>query len=307
MAPIGYAIEDAEALLLDETGNEVGSNQIGEIAVKSAYLPTGYWRRPDLTAGVFSPAPGASGKTIYRTGDLGRRMPNGCLLHLGRKDFQVKIRGFRVEPGEIESALADHPGIASAVVTTRQDNLGDMCLVAYFVAATSPPPATSNLRHYLEARLPAHMVPAAFISLKALPLTPNGKVDRQALPEPDIVRPDNEAVSITEPRTNVEKILAGIWSSVLGVPSVAIHDNFFDLGGNSLHAMMIISRVVSALKFEISVLDFFELPTVAHMAEIIGSTNLSTLAETDLAAMLDMVESLSEEQASELLKKENKN
>ena len=305
-APVGYAIEDAEALLLDESGKDVGSNQIGEIAVKSAYLPTGYWRRPDLTADVFSPAPGAPGKMIYRTGDMGRRMADGCLLHLGRKDFQVKIRGFRVDPGEIESALADHSAIASVVVTARQDNLGDMCLVAYFVATTSPPPSTSTLRQYLEARLPAYMVPTVFISLKALPLTPSGKVDRQALPEPILARPDNEAVSITEPRTHVEQILTGIWSSVLGIVSINTHDNFFELGGNSLQAMMIISRVVSSFKFEISILDFFKRPTVAHMAEIIGSTNFTTLAETDLAPMLDMVESLSEEQASQLLKKETK-
>ena len=305
-APVGYAIEDAEALLLDESGKDVGSNQIGEIAVKSAYLPTGYWRRPDLTADVFSPAPGAPGKMIYRTGDMGRRMADGCLLHLGRKDFQVKIRGFRVDPGEIESALADHSAIASVVVTARQDNLGDMCLVAYFVATTSPPPSTSTLRQYLEARLPAYMVPTVFISLKALPLTPSGKVDRQALPEPILARPDNEAVSITEPRTHVEQILTGIWSSVLGIVSINTHDNFFELGGNSLQAMMIISRVVSSFKFEISILDFFKRPTVAHMAEIIGSTNFTTLAEADLAPMLDMVESLSEEQASQLLKEETK-
>ena len=303
MAPIGYAIEDAEALLLDESGKEVGSNQIGEIAVKSAYLPTGYWRRPDLTAGVFSPAPGGSGKTIYRTGDLGRRMPNGCLLHLGRKDFQLKIRGFRVEPGEIESALADHPGIASAVVTTRQDNLGDMCLVAYFVAATSPPPATITLRHYLDARLPAYMVPTAFISVKALPLTPNGKVDRESLPEPDLVWPDSEAVLTREPLTNVEETLADIWSTVLGVATVNAHDNFFDLGGNSLYAMIIISRTISALKVVVSIGEFFEIPTVAHMAELVSSALRKNYKDPEMAAMLNMVESLSEEQANQLLKK----
>ncbi len=304
IAPVGYPVEDAEVLLLDETGNDVGINQIGEIAVKSAYLPAGYWRRPDLTAGVFSPAPDAPGKTIYRTGDLGRRMPDGCLVHLGRMDFQVKIRGYRVELGEIESALANHSGIASAVVTARHDNLGDMSLAAYFVAATSPPPATSTLRHYLEARLPASMVPAAFMSLKALPLTPNGKVDRKALPEPDPVRADSEAVAATGPRTNVEEILAGIWSRVLGVSSVNNHDNFFDLGGNSLSAMLIISRTVSALNVVVSIGEFFEIPTVAHMAKLVSSASLKNYDDPELAEMLDLVESLSEEQANQLLKKE---
>ena len=304
IAPVGYPVADAEVLVLDETGNDVGSNQIGEIAVKSAYLPPGYWRRSDLDTGVFSPAPETPGKTIYRTGDLGRRMPDGCLLHLGRKDFQVKIRGYRVEPGEIESALAKHPGIASAVVIARQDNLGDMSLAAYFVAATSPPPSTSMLRHYLEARLPAYMVPAAFTCLEALPLTPNGKVDRKSLPEPDPVWPDSEAVATTKSRTNVEEILAGIWSNVLGVGSVNSHDNFFDLGGNSLSAMIIISRTLSALNIVVSIGEFFETPTVAHMAELVGSAILKNYEEPELAEMLDLVESLSEDQANQLLKKE---
>ena len=304
IVPVGYPVEDAEVLLLDETGNDVGTNQIGEIAVKSAYLPPGYWRRPDLTGEVFSFTPGAAGKTIYRTGDIGRRMADGCLLHMGREDYQVKIRGYRVDPGEVQSALADHPAVTAAVVTARKDNLGDVCLAAYYVAARTPPPTTAVLRHYLETRLPAYMVPAAFISLEALPLTPRGKVDRAALPEPIRAASLGDVAPVEEPRTSVEEILVQIWSSVLGVGSVGIHDNFFDLGGNSLHAMMIISRAVSALKVEVSIAGFFEIPTVAHMAELAGSANLKDYQDPEMAAMLDMVESLSEERANQLLKKE---
>lgn len=304
--PVGYAIEDTDVLLLDETGKEVGNNQIGEIAVKSAYLPSSYWRRPDLSGDVFSPVPGAPGSMTYRTGDMGRRLADGCLLHLGRKDLQVKIRGYRVDPGEVEGALLDHPAVAAAVVMARQDNLGDRCLVAYYVAASAPAPANSTLRHFLEARLPAYMVPTAFIRLEALPLKPSGKLDREALPEPNRLQPDGEALPIAEPRTSVEETLVTIWTSVLGVASVSIHDNFLDLGGNSLHAMMIISRAISAFKFEVSIRDFFELPTVAHMAEVIGSANLKNLADSELAAELDMLESLSEEQVRQLLENETK-
>ena len=215
------------------------------------------------------------------TGDLGRRMPDGCLLHLGRVDFQVKIRGYRVELGESERALANHPGIASALVTARHDNLGDVSLAAYFVAATSPPPTAVMLRHYLHACLPSYMVPTAFISLKALPLTPNGKADRKALPEPHPVRHESEAVFTTESRTKVEKILAAIWSSILGVGSVNNHDNFFDVGGNSLSAMLIISHTVSALNVVVSIGEFFEVPTVAHRAELVGSATLKNYEDPE--------------------------
>jgi len=180
-------------------------------------------------------------------------------LHLGRKDFQAKIRGYRVELGEVECALLDHPAVTAAVVAVRQDQYENNYLVAYYVTGSTPAPDHSALLNHLRARLPSYMVPAAFVRLEALPLTPNGKLDRNALPEPDQSRLDGETPA-AEPRTDVEKTLVQIWSSVLGIDSLGIHDNFFDLGGHSLHAMIILSSIASAFKVEVSLRDFSSHP-----------------------------------------------
>ena len=301
-APVGYAIEDAEVLLLDEAGGEVGNNREGEIAVKSTYLPLGYWRQPDLTGDKFLPVPGMQGTVIYRTGDMGRWLAGGCLLHVGRKDFQLKIRGYRVDPGEVEGALLEHPDVTGVAVGALQGNLQDTSLVAYYVAGNSAP-TSSALRKFLENRLPSYMVPAVFMRIEALPLKANGKLDRKALPATDLPQPVALSPS-AEPQTGVQETLTAIWSSVLGVQSVGIHDNLFDLGGNSLHAMMIISRAVSTFGTEVAIPDFFELPTVSHLAEMIGGTNLNNEPESEVAAMLDLVESLSDEEVRKLLKEE---
>jgi non-ribosomal peptide synthetase component F len=154
--PVGYAVEDTEVLLLDDAGKRLETDQIGEIAVKSRYLSPGYWRRADLTAAVFSSEPVDSKMTIYRTGDMGRILPDGCLLHLGRKDFQVKIRGYRVEVGEVERMLFEHSAIAADVVAARSDHLEGKRLVAYYVCADASPPTSSTLRSFLAARLPTY-------------------------------------------------------------------------------------------------------------------------------------------------------
>ena len=302
--PVGYAVEDTEVLLLDDEGKRLENDQIGEIAVKSRYLSPGYWRRPDLTATVFSSEPGEPKTTIYRTGDMGRILPDGCLLHLGRKDFQVKIRGYRVEVGEVERMLLEHSAIAGAVVAARSDHFEGKQLVAYYVCADASPPTSSTLRSFLAARLPAYMVPSAFVRLEALPRTPSGKVDRRALPEPDSEAPEVVA-PITQGRTPIEKELVRIWSHVFGIDTVGIDQNFFDLGGHSLHAMSIISRATEVFKVEISLREFFELPTVARMAEMISRQEL-TNSDAGLSGTLAAVESLSDDQAVRLLEKETK-
>jgi len=303
--PVGYAVEDTTVLLLDETGNELKNGQIGEIAVKSHYLSPGYWRRQDLTAAVFSLDPVEPDTKIYRTGDMGRILADGCLLHLGRKDFQVKIRGHRVEVGEVERMLLGHSAIAAAVVAARFDHLGGKRLVAYYVCADAPPPSSSTLRNFLAARLPSYMVPSAFVRLEVLPRTPSGKVDRQALPEPNIEAPDADA-PIAEGRTPVENKLVKIWIDVLGIDSVGIEQNFFDVGGQSLHAMSIISRANEVFKIEIPLREFFELPTIAHMAAVISSQQLTNHDEADLSDALAEVESLSDEQALHIVEKQTK-
>jgi amino acid adenylation domain-containing protein len=184
VVPTGYPVEDKNILLLDEAGAQVGSNEIGEIAVCSRYLSPGYWQNSNLIQAKFLRDTRSEGQRIYLTGDLGRMHPDGCLEHLGRKDFQVKVRGYRIEVEEIEVALLAYPGIHEAVVASRGDRHGDSCLVAYLVPRKHPGPFIGKLRSFLKGRLPDPMIPTAFVMLTAMPLTPNGKVDLQALPRP---------------------------------------------------------------------------------------------------------------------------
>jgi acyl carrier protein len=241
----------------------------GELYIGGAGLAREYLNRPELTAERFVPDPfsQAAGGRLYRTGDLARYAADGSLEFLGRMDHQVKVRGFRIELGEIESVLGRHPGVAEAVVVAREDVPGDKRLVAYVVSPNGPSFA-SELRGFVSDRLPAHMVPAVFVVLDALPLTPNGKVDRRALPAPgqatlDLVRP------FVPPRGPFEEAVAGIWSEVLGVDRVGAHDNFFDLGGHSLKATQVVSRIRDAFQVGTPLRQLFETPTVAGLAESI--------------------------------------
>jgi amino acid adenylation domain-containing protein len=269
MVPVGYAVQDEEILLLDEEGNEVGVNQIGEIAVKSRYLALGYWQKPELTRTAFVPDPTAENTRIYRTGDLGHLLPDGCLVHLGRKDFhQIKIRGHRVEVAEVEMALLDHEAIKEAVVMPWKAPSEDTRLVAYLVSSQEPVPTIRELRSFLQARLPEYMVPTVFVLLETLPRTPNGKVDRRMLPAPTRERL-NLHTAFVAPRTAVEETLASIWATVLGVEQVGIYDNFFELGGHSLLATQVLSRLRNIFQVELSLRSFFEAPTIAKLADTI--------------------------------------
>ena len=205
-----------------------------------------------------------------------------------------------MELGEVERTLMDHPAVTASAVSTWQEGAQDARLVAYFVAGDPPAPSPGSLRTFLESRLPGYMVPAAFVRLDALPVTPNGKVDRAALPSPVFARAIAD-VGVEKPQTSVERALADIWSSVLGVGAVDVNDKFFDLGGHSLHAMMIISRVAGTFAFHVSLREFFESPTVAHMAEMIAAADPHDHPEEDLAEDLSWLESLSEDQARQLL------
>ncbi len=217
LVPVGYPVEDNEILLLDDAGKEVGINNIGEISVKSRYLSPGYWRRPNLTEATFQPDPAGGSERTYRTGDLGRMLLDGRLVHLGRKDFQIKIRGYRIEAAEIEMALLDIAGIKEAVVVAREDLPSDLSasprtgkrLVAYVVPNRQPVPTVGELRRLLAVTLPDYMIPSAFVTLDALPLAPNGKVDRRGLPAPGRARPELGSIFVV-PHTSVEEVLAGI-------------------------------------------------------------------------------------------------
>jgi amino acid adenylation domain-containing protein len=304
LVPLGYAVEDTEVLLLGDDDQKVGLHQIGEIAVKSPYLSCGYWRNLKLTGTKFLTSPEGRDR-IYKTGDLGRRLSDGSVLYIARKDFQVKIRGHRVEVAEIEMALLDHAAIKEAVVVAREDRSGEHVLVAYLVPTKSPAPNVSELRSVLKDKLPDYMVPSTFVMLDALPLTPNGKVDRRALPAPGRARPELETPYVA-PKTPVEEQLVKIWAEVLGLDQVGIQDNFFDLGGHSLLATQVISRVINTFKVEVPIKSLFESPTVADMAVVITENMAKKAGDEELARMLAELESLSDEEAKRRLAEEGK-
>ena len=195
-------------------------------------------------------------------------LPDGCLLHLGRRDFFVKIRGYRVELEEIEMTLLEIPGIKDAVVTALNNDSDDVQLVAYLVARAASRPNVSEMRRYLTGRLPDYMVPTTFIYMDALPLTDTLKVDRKALPEPKNLRPEI-AATYAAPKNSVEETLAKIWAEVLDLDQVGIDDNFFDLGGHSIAASRVISRVLNIFSMQLPIRALFDSPTVAEMAKVV--------------------------------------
>jgi len=272
--PAGYPAQDVEVLLLDESGMVVEGEGVGEIAVRGRHLSRGYWGRPDLTNERFFPDPGGSGVRTYRTGDLGYRSLDGCITHRGRKDSQIKIRGYRVEVEEIELALLSIPGIKEAVVAACEDSSnGDACLVAYTVPEGKPVPSPRALLGLLRQKLPDFMVPSAFVTLNALPLLPNGKVDRKSLPSPgqDSLPLSSEFLA---PRTELEGTLTAVWAEVLRLERIGVLDSFFDLGGHSLSAARIASRVQELFGLELSLQQFLSVPTIAGLAEWIAQTCL---------------------------------
>ncbi|WP_042368094.1 non-ribosomal peptide synthase/polyketide synthase [Streptacidiphilus neutrinimicus] len=269
-SPIGTGIPDLRTYVLDGDLVPTPPGAVGELYVAGEGLARGYLGRPGLTAARFVADPfGRSGARMYRTGDRARWRADGTLEYLGRADQQVKIRGYRIEPGEIEAALHTHPGVAAASVNVHQDAAGTRRLVAHVVPMTGEEPSAAELRAHLERLLPAHMVPAAYVPMPALPLTPNGKLDRRALPAPG---PDGfvTVADRTAPRTAAERLVARAWADVLAVDEVGVGDDFFALGGDSILAVRVTSRLRAAFGADVSPRLLFTHPTVAALAVALG-------------------------------------
>jgi amino acid adenylation domain-containing protein len=271
VVPIGRPIANTQIYLLDSYLKPVAGGATGELYVGGEGLARGYLNCPALTAEKFiaNPFSGEPGKRLYKTGDLGRFLPSNELEFLGRVDNQVKIRGFRIEPGELEYTLKEHPWVANAVVTVREDVHRDVRLIAYCVMHQPRPTASDELQSFLKEKLPHFMIPAAFVIMGTFPLTINGKVDRAALPAPEFYHAKSE-MSYAQPRTEIERTLVGLWQEMLRVKRVGIYDNFFDLGGHSMLLVQLHSKLRSNLNRDIPIIDLFGHPTIGSLAEFLS-------------------------------------
>lgn len=277
--PIGHPVDNTQIYLLDSHLMPVPIGVPGALHIGGAGLARGYLNRAELTAERFIPDPfsARAGARLYHTGDLARFRPDGAIEFLGRGDEQVKIRGFRIELGEIEALLATYPAVNASVVIAREDAPGDRRLVAYLVLNQGWTATTSELRRFLNENLPEYMIPSAFVLLDGLPSMPNGKVDRRALPAPEHHRPELEKTFVA-PLTPVERQLAQVWSKVLGIEQVGVHDNFFDLGGDSILAIRVAAKVNQS-GLQVTPRQLFQNQTIAELSAVVGLAGAREEAE----------------------------
>jgi amino acid adenylation domain-containing protein len=282
---IGKPIANTQIYMLDADLNSVPAGEIGELFIGGDGVARGYWQRPELTAERFVVIPSLGPDRIYRTGDLARFLPDGNIDFLGRADYQIKLRGHRIEPGEIEALLEKSPGVRQAVVVLREDREGDKRLVAYLVADATD--SAGTLRAALDAKLPDYMVPSAFVFLDELPLTGNGKIDRKALLK---LPPPNLASAVgshsAPPTCEMERVVARAWQQALGIPSVGLTENFFDLGAHSLTVAETHAKLQEALGREIALLDLFQFTTVSTLAAHLDAQSANQSAGAQAASQL---------------------
>jgi amino acid adenylation domain-containing protein len=268
VVPVGLPNPGVTVSIIDDAGEALQPGQEGEVVVQSAYLPRGYWRDPERTARTYMTVAGVDGERLCRTGDLGRIRTDGCLEVLGRKDRRVKIRGFRIELDEIESLLGRHASVARAAVLAKPDHRGDLMLVAYLEMAGGLGTPIEDVRSFALARLPDYMVPTSFVVVEKMPAGDLGKVDRSRLPDPPRARPSMSAEYVA-PRTPLERTISTIWQDVLGHDAIGVHDPFLMIGGDSLRAAQIASRVSTALERDVPLWELLDASTIANLAEII--------------------------------------
>ena len=304
--PIGRPRANRDCYVLDQNGQLVPVGVPGELYIGGTALARGYLNRNDLTEKVFlkKTLPYSRASRFYKTGDLVRFLPDGNLDFLGRVDQQVKVRGFRIELGEIETALRQHAEIKEAVVAALPEASGQKRLVAYFVTHDAKNLASEQLRAFLSRILPEYMIPSLFIQLEAMPLDPSGKINRRALPQPDQLRPELQ-VEFIAPRTATEEKLAGILREILQIEKVGILDNFFSLGGHSMMATQVVSRIRDTFEVDISLRAMFENPTIEGIAKLITLAEASEQDEQALSDMLDEIDNLSGEEIQRLLDGDN--
>ncbi|AOM39415.1 non-ribosomal peptide synthetase [Xenorhabdus hominickii] len=279
--PIGHPNANTQIYILDSSGQPVPIGVSGEIHIAGLGVARGYLNRPELTAEKFVTDPFCNDSfnkqtdaRMYKSGDLGRWLPNGNIEYLGRNDFQVKIRGFRIELGEIEAQLAACEGVKDAVVIAREETTGDKRLVAYVIPQPDVVLTPTQLREQLSTYLMEHMLPSAFVMLDAFPLTASGKLDRKALPAPD--RAAIASREYAAPQGEIEQKLAAVWQSLLGLEQIGRHDNFFELGGHSLLTVQMASRLRHALNIKVDLQDLFTHPILADLAQSLSTANQST-------------------------------
>jgi amino acid adenylation domain-containing protein len=302
--PIGRPIANTQIYLLDATLQPVPLGVPGELYIGGAGLTRGYLNHPELTNEKFIANPFQPGQRLYKTGDLARYLPDGTIEFLGRVDDQVKIRGFRIELAEISLVLAKHPAVRESLVLMRDDEPGNLRLVAYVIPHSHQKEAANDLKDFLQAQLPDYMVPTAFVLLKAFPLTPNGKLDRHALPTPETA-----GLNLKEyvaPQNAVEDVLASIWADLLKVERVGIRDNFFDLGGHSLLATQLISRVRQTFRAELSLRDLFEEPTLWNLSRILIANEAKPGQTEKIALAVKKIKTMSAEDKEKLLAQKKK-
>jgi aspartate racemase len=271
--PIGRPIVNTQVYALDRYLHPVPVGVAGELYIGGDGLARGYLNQPGLTASRFVPDPFSRepGQRLYRTGDRVRYRPDGRIEFLGRSDDQVKIRGFRVEPGEIESALHQHPSVQDCVVLPRVERGGGKRLVAYVVPVIPDPQSlTRELREFLKGKLPEYMMLSDFVWMERLPLNPNGKVDRRALPAPVELRA-GLSDGIVAPRSPLERQLAQLWEEILDTRPIGIRDDFFDLGGHSMMAVRLVARIRKEIRQELPLAALFQCPTIELLVACLRS------------------------------------
>ncbi len=277
---IGRPIANARVYVLDANGLPVPMGVTGELYLAGDCVTEGYWQRSDLTEARFGADPFVEGARMYRSGDLGRLLPDGELLYLGRADNQVKIRGHRIELGEIETALSQYPGLDMTVVLAKPDETGNLCLVAYVQAPVLP--TAAEIRHFLRKSMPDYMIPTQVVGVDVFPLTPNGKLDLNALPNP-ITLQQAASQAFVALSTATERTLAEIWMQVLQQQEpVSAQANFFDLGGHSLKAIQVAARVQNKLGVKLELKDIFAQPVLQHMAALIDQLSPAQTSTSQL-------------------------